>query len=92
MFDKGIEPENLTDYHLARVLNKIAEAGPKKDAASCRLQSVTEVLYSRKYRFVVVRSPKLDGHKAKGLEKRLKKEEDQLKKSNQKDTQTELCM
>jgi hypothetical protein len=30
LFGKGVKPEDLTDYHLARALDKIALAGPQK--------------------------------------------------------------
>lgn len=53
----------------------------KKDAAFYRAQEFQEELYGLTYRFLVVHSSKLDGRKARSLEKELQKRQNALAKT-----------
>jgi transposase len=41
LFGKGIKLEDLTDYHLARALDKIAEAGPQKVLTTLAMHAIS---------------------------------------------------
>lgn len=64
----------------------------KKDAAFYKFQEFQEELYGRLYRFLVVHSSKLDGRKAKSLEKELQNRKNALEKAiKQLEKQTFAC-
>jgi len=41
LFGKGVKPEDLTDYHLARALDKIALAGPQKVFSTLAMHAIS---------------------------------------------------
>jgi len=56
----------------------------RKDAARYRIQSFEEELYGVQYRFIVAHSSKLDGRKARSIDRQLQEREDELDKQLQK--------
>ncbi len=58
----------------------VGALSPGKNPAWYKLQEFDAILNGRSYRFVVVHSSHMDKRKLKGLEKRVKKEKDQLTK------------
>ena len=63
---------------------ELGKISPGKKSASYKVQEFTRELYGRRYRFLVVYSNHLDKRKLKGLNSRLKKQKDTLKKAAQK--------